>query len=311
MFVKYEKIHRLGKEETEGILCGLCYVQEKIDGANTQIWEDDGIKLGSRNQEIKEGFNGFVEYIENHKGINKLLEDHPRYRLYGEWLVRHTVSYNETAYKKFYLFDILLDDEKFLEIPKVYELAKKYEIDTPQLFFSKENPSIEEIMDCVGKSQIGEKGEGVVIKNFGFINTFGRNDYAKVVTEKFKEENSLVFGGNNKHSDTYWEMYVVNKYCTLSRVEKIMHKIEPTIDKKLDMVHIPRITNTVYNDILTEEIWEISKKVQMLNFRSLQRLVQQKAKQIYVDILNNNLSVADKLEPKLLDKVVSDLESDN
>jgi len=31
MFKKYPKIHRLGKEETEGILEGTCYIQEKID----------------------------------------------------------------------------------------------------------------------------------------------------------------------------------------------------------------------------------------------------------------------------------------
>lgn len=294
MFIKYEKIHRLGKDEVEGILEGLCYVQEKIDGANTSIWMEDGeIKCASRNKEVTEGFNGFVEYIKNHEGINKLLKKHPEYRLFGEWLVRHSISYNETAYKKFYLFDIMIKDSDFYEIPQVYNTAEKYGIDSPQLFFSKENPTIEEIMECVGKSDIGEKGEGVVIKNFGFVSTFGRTDYAKIVTEKFKEENALVFGGNNKHSDSYWEMYVVNKYCTLERVTKIMHKIEPTIDEKLDMKHIPRITNSVYHDILTEEIWEISKKVQSLDFKKLQGLVMRKAKQIYVDILNNNISVAD------------------
>lgn len=36
-FKPYFKIHRLGKEETEGILIGECHVEEKIDGANTSI----------------------------------------------------------------------------------------------------------------------------------------------------------------------------------------------------------------------------------------------------------------------------------
>jgi hypothetical protein len=293
-FIKYEKIHRLGKDEVEGILDGYCYVQEKIDGSNTSIWVEDGkIKCGSRDNILESGFNGFVDYVKNHEGIQKLLTKHPEYRLFGEWLVRHTVSYNETAYKRFYLFDIMIKDTDFYELPQVYKTARKYGIDTPQLFFSKENPTVEEIAECVGKSEIGEKGEGVVIKNFGFVSNFGRTDYAKVVTEKFKEDNALIFGGNNKHSNTYNEMYIVNKYCTLARVEKIMHKIEPTIDEKLDMKHIPRITSTVYHDILTEEIWEINKKVQSINFRSLQRLVSRKAKQIYVDVINNNLSVAD------------------
>jgi len=53
-FLKYPKIHRLGKSETEGILDGQCYIQEKIDGANTSIWmdEDGTIHCGSRNNDL-------------------------------------------------------------------------------------------------------------------------------------------------------------------------------------------------------------------------------------------------------------------
>lgn len=48
-FKTYPKIHRLGKEETDGMLDALekddiIVVQEKIDGANTSIWLDkDGV----------------------------------------------------------------------------------------------------------------------------------------------------------------------------------------------------------------------------------------------------------------------------
>lgn len=294
MFIKYEKIHRLGKDEVEGILDGFCYVQEKIDGANTSIWMEDGeIKCASRNNVLESGFNGFVDYVKNHEGINNLLKKHPEYRLYGEWLVRHTIQYDETKYKKFYLFDIMLENGDFLEMPLVYKLADEYGIETPAMFFCKENPTVEEVMACVGKSDLGEKGEGVVIKNFGFMSKFARCDFAKVVTEKFKEENAICFGGNNKHSESYWEMYVVNKYMTLARIEKIIHKIEPTLDEKMDMKHIPRVIGTAYHDLLTEEIWEIAKKVPELNFKKLQNLCHKKAKQVYVDILNNSISVAD------------------
>lgn len=54
MFIKYPKIHRLEKEEVEGILKGECIIQEKIDGANTSIWFDQGkIKVASRNRRMK------------------------------------------------------------------------------------------------------------------------------------------------------------------------------------------------------------------------------------------------------------------
>lgn len=294
-FRRYQKIHRFGAEENEGILdSGMCYVQEKVDGANTQIWMKDGkLCIGSRNQDLGDGsFNGFKQYVEEHFGIRAFFEANPNHRLYGEWLVRHTIAYKETSYKKFYLFDIEVDD-RMLTTPEVYVLADLYKIETPKMFLAKECPTVEEIKSFVGQSELGEKGEGVVIKNPTFVNKFGSLEYAKIVTEQFKEDNAVVFGGNNKHSDSYWEMYVINKYMTLGRIQKIMNKIQPTIDERLDMKHIPRITNTAFHDMMTEEIWEIVSKVPALDFKKLQRLSMKKSKQIYVDILNDNISVAD------------------
>ena len=295
MFIKYPKIYALGKEENEGILdVDEIIVQEKLDGANTSIWLEGGEVHGaSRNKEITEGFNGFCDYIQEHEGIRKVLNDNPNCVLYGEWLVRHTISYNETAYKKFYLFDIFnMDSQKFLSQGQVQSCAKEYAVDYPQIFYGGP-PSGVNLDDYVGTSEFGDKGEGVVVKAHGFINQFGDHAYAKVVTQDFKEGNALVFGGNNKDSDTYWEMYVVNKYCTLARVQKIMNKIQPEVDKRLDKEHTPRIANTCYHDLLTEDIWEVANKVEALNFKKLKMFCSKKFIQIYHDILNNNISVAD------------------
>jgi len=298
----YHKIHRLGKEEVEGILKGICMIQEKIDGANTSIWMQDGkICCGSRNNilsldvdshEEENTFNGFVKYVREHEGIRRLLQDNPEFRLYGEWLVKHTVSYKPTSYKHFYLFDIE-KDEKFMEATGVSMLAAKYEIHFPQLFETLNNPTMEELNTWVGQSNLGEKGEGIVIKNLGFVNKFGKLAYAKVVTNDFKESNAIAFGGNNKHSDSYWEVYIMNKYMTVARVQKIMNKIQPEITERLDMQHIPRITNMAYHDLLTEEIWEIARKAEGVNFKVLQRLCMLKSKQLYADLLLNDISVAD------------------
>ena len=72
MFRQYEKLMRLGKEETAGILQGKCFIQEKIDGANTSIWLEDGeICCGSRRRKLgDEDFNGFVEYAKNNIRVN-------------------------------------------------------------------------------------------------------------------------------------------------------------------------------------------------------------------------------------------------
>ena len=297
MFKEYTKIHRLGSEENDGILFGKCYIQEKIDGANTSIWIENGeVRCASRTQLLSGGFNGFYDYVQKHEGIKKLLTDFPQYRLYGEWLVKHSVPYHEISYRKWYMFDILSENaEVFMSLDGVNEVAQKYDIATPQLFEILENPSLDDVQKFVGKTNLGEKGEGVVIKNFGFTNKFGRNEYAKIVTQDFKELNAIVFGGNNKYSETYWEMYIVNKYMTLPRIQKIMSKLQSVIEKRLDMEHTARIINTAYHDMITEEIWDIQKKVTgSINFKHLSRLSQRKAAQIYHDLLLNQVSVADK-----------------
>ena len=292
MFKKYKKIHRLGHEENQGILDGLCVIQEKIDGANTSIWIEDGkIQCGSRTRILEGGFNGFVDYANSHSGINALLEDNPGIRLYGEWLVRHTISYKETSYKEFYLFDIM-DGEEFYPQKWVQEVGAKYGIKTATIFAEIENPKLEDLEPFVGKSVLGEHGEGIVIKNDSFINKFGEKVYAKMVTQNFKESNAIVFGGNNKYSDTYWEMYIVNKYMTLPRVQKVMNKLQPIIDERLDMKHTARVAGSAYHDMITEEIWEIQKKVPSVDFKALNKLCVKKAVKIYQDILHGDISVA-------------------
>lgn len=295
-FRAYPKIHRLGKEETDGILDeGVVVVQEKVDGANTSIWIDDGvIKCGSRTRELPdtESFNGFVEWVRNDVVIADYLRNNPTHTLYGEWLVRHTIAYNETSYKKWYLYDILTEDG-FMDLGVVVTIAKKYGFDYPTIF-AEGVLTLDEIKSHVGKTTLGEHGEGIVLKRFGFVNKFGDHCYAKIVTEKFKEDNGITFGGNNKHSEVYQEMYFVNKYCTLARVQKIMNKLQPEIDKRLDLEHIPRISSTCYHDMITEEGWEIAKAQKVVDFKALQRLSIKKFIQIYKDIITGDISVADR-----------------
>src|SRR5467141_657509 len=75
---KYQHVTRLGDEEVEGILDGDVIVETKIDGANLTVAcykEHNGIIVASRNQIVykegmeKKGFQGAVEYVLNHDGI--------------------------------------------------------------------------------------------------------------------------------------------------------------------------------------------------------------------------------------------------
>lgn len=298
-YKKYPKIHRLGKEETDGILDGPVVVQEKVDGANCSIfWLNDEVRCGTRTRmlPLEESFNGFQEFVREKPQIEGFLKLNPHLVLYGKWLVKHTITYPDEAYKKVYLFDIYNTlDDTWANQAEVARVAEILGLEYPTIFAEGELTE-ELIKEFVGKSHIAPAGEGVVIKHEGFLNKFGDHVYAKLVHEKFKESNAIVFGGNNKHSETYWEMYVVNKYCTVGRVQKIMQKLQAESERRLDKEQTSQVAGSCYHDLITEEAWEIVKKVPALDFKKLQGLCMRKFIQIYHDILNNSLSIADNKE---------------
>lgn len=287
---KFEKIHRLGKDEVDGILEGTVHIEEKIDGANTSIWNSDGtIRFASRNQEITGGFNGFVEYIQysiQGKSIQSLLKDYPYLILYGEWLVPHTILYEKDNYMRWYMYDVFnTNTDKYLTRPSVRELIGTYQILSPHEFGYFYNPIVNQLRDLVGKSILGNKGEGIVIKRDDFINRWGDRCYAKLVAPEFLEDNAITFNSNSKASEAYNEMYVINKWMTSSRVSKITNKVQPQIEEKLDMKHIPRIINESYHDLISEEAWEIAKLNKQIDFKKLRDLAFKKAKLLYVKSL--------------------------
>jgi len=302
-FKKYNKIFALHKSESAEILHGEVHVQEKIDGANASIWKDkDGtIHCGSRNNDLTlkgNPFNGFVEYVKNHKGINNYLDIFPEQRLYGEWLVRHTIGYDESSYGHFYLFDVENSDGDVAPIDTVDEIAQSYSIRAPHYHGLFTNITMEEVKLLAQNSALGEKCEGVVIKPVDFVNQYGERTYAKYVNEDFKEDNGVTFGGNNKHSDTYIEMKYANKYVTLPRVQKIVKKVEATLEgpRGMEMKNIPQVMGVVFYDVMTEEGHNMAKELAKSNysfsFKSFKRICDKKTKSIYKEILTGDISVA-------------------
>jgi len=293
-FIKYPKVHRLGKEETDGILEGSCVIQEKIDGANVSLWwsiNDDMLHMGSRNREVLEGFNGFVEYVKGHVGIERFFKHYPLHRLYGEWLVKHTVAYDSDSYKHLYIYDVVDEEGKLFHQDEVGQLCDSYGLLHAQVFGEFSSLTLPDIKVFVGSTNLGPTGEGVVIKNLEHRDKWGRHCHAKVVTEKFHEESKLAFGGNDKSADCYWEMYVVNKYINIARVQKIMGTLQDQIEERLDLKHTPRIANTVYHDVITEEAWDIAKKVVFIDYKKLKSLSLRKAITIYKSLILDDVGV--------------------
>jgi hypothetical protein len=174
----------------------------------------------------------------------------------------------------------------------VKKMGELWSIQTAHLFGVYENPTLELIKELAAQSTLGDKSEGVVIKNYEFLNKFGDRVYAKYVNPEFKEENAIVFGGNNRGAEHYHEIWATNKYMTLARVQKIMQKLSAIKNAPLDIKDTARVIQSAYHDMFEEAMWEIAKKCRAINFVALQNIATRKASKIFRDILDNHISVA-------------------
>lgn len=293
-FKKYPKIYGLmnsdwtERDETKWILNWYCFVQEKIDWANLSVWVNNWeIRVGSRNQDVTtQSFRWAVEYITNHKGIKTLLDTLEwDIRLYWEWLVPHTITnYNPEAYNHFYMFDIEVDD-CLLDTDRVTELAEDYWIRYPKIIYSWENITMEQLNNALLFCSIWTDGEWIVIKNKDYVNEWGENHYAKIVSERFKEDNWVIFWNHSKWDN---ELKICNKYCTLWRVRKIINKIEQDNDIDINKKHIREIIWKLYHDIITEEIWNIQKEW-TIDFKRLKWIIDKRWARISIDLIEWNI----------------------
>lgn len=76
------------------------------------------------------------------------------------------------------------------------------------------------------------------------------------------------------------EEEIVEKYCTLALCEKTYEKIKLEANGWENKL-IPRLLNTIFHEIITEEMWHILKEFKnpTINFRTLQILINNKIKE--------------------------------
>ena len=66
-------------------------------------------------------------------------QEHPYVTLFGEWLVPHTLkTYRDDAWRKFYVFDVVRDNDTYVPYEEYSEWLKSCDIDfiPPISFFS-------------------------------------------------------------------------------------------------------------------------------------------------------------------------------
>lgn len=289
-FKRYMSLKRFGRTEVDGIDIGRCFIFPKIDGTNSSCWlgEDGIIYAGSRNRllgEEREKDNaGFCKWVRSQENIINFFNDNPNLRLFGEFLVPHSIkTYRDDAWRKLYVFDVFDDKtNKLIPYEEYVELLNKYGIECIPPLVIINNPTEEQLLYVMKENNTyliedGKGiGEGIVIKNYDYINRFGNVFWAKMVTNEFKEVHKKAMGVNEINKPTIEES-IINEFCTESFIEKEYNKILLILENKgetFNNKHIPMLLNIIYLEFIQEEIVEAIKRFKnpTINFRRLQGL---------------------------------------
>lgn len=277
-FRKYQHIMKLGTDEVDGILNGTVYLFYKIDGTNSQVFlKDDGsLGYGSRNREItpEDDNAGFAAAMEGDGPLKEellsILTEHPSWTIYGEWLVPHTLkTYAADSWRKFYVFDVLDQSAgKYLtyeEYSAAFAGNKCDRLKVIPLMEKLVNPTPEDIEGRLRKTGAflcaTGLGEGIVIKNYSFVNRFGRTTWAKVLTEDFlstkkatREENRSIKDGTAEHAT---ERMIIARFLTYEHIAKEYSKIcEKYGEAVMDPTHTFELLNRVFLEFWSDN-WEI------------------------------------------------------
>lgn len=290
-FQRYQHIQRLDNDnvEVQGLLDGPVYVQPKIDGTNTSVWrEEDGIHFGKRSQAMGDGDDnrGVKAKYQNDQRYIDFFNEHPDVILYGEWLVKHTIStYLADAWNKLYIFDVCREDEdgnikEWIPYEEYSAWLDKYGIEYVPVFAYLTKPTIDALMEYVENNHYllpeNQVGEGIVIKRYDYVNPYGRTTWGKIVRSAFKAKAHAPFKGNEDSveaqivEDLFTPEFVLKEYAKIKEI--------PGLDSK---TIIPRTIATIPYVFITEEIGTILKKYKKptIDFKKLGRLCESRVKE--------------------------------
>lgn len=292
-FKKYMHLERFGTAEVEGLETGVAHVFPKIDGTNGSVWlTDDGeVCAGSRNRDLSKGDDnaGFFEWVKEQESFKTYFAEHPAHTLYGEWLVPHSLkTYRDDAWRKFYVFDVMAGGA-FIPYEEYQDGLERHGIEYLPLLAKVRNGNEVSFQKCLEKNVFlikdGEGvGEGIVIKNYGFTNRFGRTVWAKIVTNGFKEKHHKAMGAPLVGQQIVEEK-IVEKYVSAHLIQKTHAKIANECGGWSSR-YIPRLLSTVWHDFITEEAWQMLKdfKNPKVDFGTLNRLCTARVKQVMPEI---------------------------
>ena len=299
-FRKYQHVERFGEPEVQGIEKGVVTVYSKMDGTNSSIWlGDDGLtKAGSRNRELtlEKDNGGFYAYVlANHK-FEAYLRKHPNHRLYGEFMVKNVIkTYTDDTWEQFYVFDVMEENEdtdsmRYLSYDEYKPLLEEFGIEYIPPIATIVNGTREDFEALLDKATFKIKdgmgaGEGIVLHNTSFYNQYGRQVWAKIVRDEFKQHKQHKVKQNAENKECI-EYQIVQKYCTDAFIEKEYLKIINILCGRWESKCIPMLLNNIYHTFINEEMWNILKRYKnpTINFRVLKSKIDERIKEVKSDL---------------------------
>lgn len=298
--IKYCDIERLGSEENESIFKypdDELIIEEKIDGGNASFFVQDGlIHMCSRSRDLLEcrDEKAFAKERKYLYGLiqSKVHELNPDYIYYGEWGMKHTLTYETLP--GFIGFDIRVKSTMegnaadFIGYGAMKEEYDRLGIPTVPLLdrikvkdFLKKKPE-----DYITKSRFGTTlMEGIVIKNYNRKNVWGRQIFAKIVREDFKEQNRATFGSikGDKDNDS---AAIIEAFATDARIRKQVHKLVNEAGHALGMELMQHLPVMVIEDIFKEETKTILKNYKNINTATMKGLISKRCVTVLHDMMN-------------------------
>jgi hypothetical protein len=263
-----------------------------VHNSNASILIDnDGILRAAKRSQVlgnNTDFRGLVAYMYSIQDrFLGFFAKYPNTIVYGEWLVKHSVNwYRESAWNKFYAFDILdLNTGLFIRPDRRVEMLKEFDIEQVVPLCKLDGPlvsetSLQTLRDMVQRNKFlidepDKIGEGIVIKAFNgdipYKNQYLRCTWGKIVTQEFKEKNIKEFGPVNLKLPQEFERIFAELYITPGRIEKCKQKIMTEKGTGWKSEYIGSLLGMVYRDAFDEELWGFIKaeKVSRLDFKAL------------------------------------------
>ena len=312
-FRKYDHLVRLSHSDCEGIDVGTVYVFPKLDGTNASVWAEGGeVFAASRNRVLSADADnaGFREWVFSGEGepLRRLALENEHLVFYGEWLVPHTLkTYRDEAWRRFWLFDVYSRvSEDYLPFDNYSALAHQVDVIEPLCKIL--NPTEEQLRAQVetntylvhdGKGL----GEGVVVKNYDWRNRYGRQPWAKIVRNDFKEANRRVFGVTEKTGKFQVEQAIAEEFVTAHLIGKTRAKVlldlankysvdtsRPNWQQSVEADYRPRVIHAllgmVFHDLIDEDLWGALKKHKFpsVDFKRLRGFAAARCKEVCADL---------------------------